>query len=228
MDLHKFDSFIDKGKRIYPKLTNDWVIGTSLKEGKINISSKILKISFDLLECKFLKELSRKGIKFSRNNTIIGFFIFDKNREIINEYEYNEWLLKYNEIKRNSIRKSKLIVGNAYLLEDNSKIYFLGSKYISTFKGIINKRTSKIKLEKNMFTPISKRYIFSNTKGDTFEIYNKIIISKIDEKISLSKTKKLLYKFHSGNPFIAYFRDDCPIIKEYVFEPKRGSFYTII
>lgn len=228
MDIHKFGFFIDQGNRVSPKLTDDWVLGASFKEGNLNISSQKLNLSFNIPDGQFLLNSLRLNIQLSSNNTLIGSFIFSKKREIFDEYEYREWLSECNRIKRDSIKKSKLLKGSLYLLEDKSEVYFLGTKYISTFKGVINKALNKTELTKEMFTPISKRYLFSDERNAVFEIHSKIILEKLEGSLSQSKINKMTYKFHAKNPFIAYFRDDCPIIKKYLFDSKHLSFFTEI
>jgi hypothetical protein len=222
MDIYKFDYFKDNGEKIKPQLTDDWELGI-LRKGRRLISSSKLNTSFFIPEDKFSIKSMTLNIEISENK-LIGSFIFSKKREIYDEFEYMEWLEEKNKIKEKAIKKKDLIEGQSYLLEDNSKVYFLGKKYISTFKGNLNSSIRKRELKKENFTPVSKRYLFSNERTEVFEIHNKMILKKEEETISKRRREKLIYKYYCNNPFIAYFRNNKKDIKEYIYSQENKCF----
>jgi len=227
MERNLFNRFNDSGNRIIPQLTNDWCISPSHKAGFENVFSLKLKQSFLVPFRKIQKDIERLGLSLN-NGCLEGKFIFSKNRDLFSEQEYISWRKKIDDIKKLSIKKSNLIPGKSYILENNKEVFFLGTKYVSSFKGTISRKVALLNLNSTHFTTISKKYYFSDIGNNVFEIHNKFIISKSDKTISKTKIERLLRIYNNENPFIAYFMDSCPRIDKYIFNKKRQDFSTII
>ena len=200
MTVDLFKSFTSYGDKIIPKVASDWKMYESRKRDYLMIESRSINQKIDM-------SISTLFNYFERNNiSIIGREIqstlaIDAMGRFQTEEIFYEWEDFVNSLKDNEVKKSDLMIGESYLLDDDLKANYLGSKYISRLKSRKSARLDNI-------TKISKKYLFYVVKDDiVIELSKEKITYGNDTCISFEKAEEAVIGYYNSDVKICYFKD---------------------
>ena len=200
---NKFNGFTENGSKIIPKMASDWKFSTSYRNNYLKVSSVEVNQSFIIPMQDFFNKLSTLNISTVGRN-IIGSFIFDKDRIICSEDEYFRWEDKQETIQNKEIKKTDLIVGEAYIDEKGTRLYYLGFRYIIRRKD--NSYYQSVLDVSRDTTKIKKTYLFSK-KGSraAFDKQTSKIVSmdgKKGEVINQDTIDRYIFNYKSKGKII--------------------------
>lgn len=221
-DLNKkrFSEFTDNKKKIVPGVRDDWTVNHTIKPGHIIIKSKTGGISFNVSTKTFFEDLDTYKISLI-GREIQDMITFDHNRRIVPAEEYNSWVDNQRKNELDVIKNKDLEVGSIYFSEDNTKVIYLGSKYVSKVKYI--SPTSKFyttdgkspmdDLNEPFYLIRHENHIPGISSVKYVEVYNQKLAEVVSNEPILDKT--LISKAINGDHFD---KIDYPVEKLFLLE----------
>ena len=195
-----FKSFTSYGKKVIPELTNDWEIYPSTKRDYFIIKSTLLGQTINVDFEKTFNFFVKNNIQIN-GREINANLIINTYGQLSTEEEYYEWEAKNNISVSEEIKKSDLCLGESYILDNEEKVTFLGSKYISNLKD------RKVFTFDNI-TKISKKYLFYSHKFKTVVLLGKEkIYAHVGDVFSEDTIDHKLENYYHSNVLICYFED---------------------
>jgi hypothetical protein len=153
-----FRQFISKKVKIFPAMSDDWVIipAEYVKDGGFSLKSEKLNQEVaDINLLRFLQFCAEQKLVID-SLKLIGNFIVGNDRSVYTEAMYNEWVEKFTERTETIINVNDAIPGHQYKTPCGMTVIYMGFRYIS-----------RVKLDKSMsltnYSTVSKVHFIAKS-----------------------------------------------------------------